>query len=152
MAETKIRFGGDEWLAALQRLLAKLVSEAGSSIDGASVKILEIITDVPADMADPSRPDRSRAWHIVIEPGRAFAASGEIDVFDFGSVADYDSILRLARWVYTDDPADQAAVEAHRDELVGSGAFRPLGARPDMPPALGAMLRELHNSLARITA
>jgi hypothetical protein len=149
----KVPFGGDAWLAALQNNLAELAASAGPSVlTGASVKILEIVTDVPAELADPTRPDGSRAWHIVIEGGKAWAAPGEIETYDFGSISDYEGILRLARWVYSTDESDRAAVAAHREELERDGLFKPLGARPEMSPELGAMLTELHNRLARITA
>ncbi|MDB5481063.1 MAG: hypothetical protein JWO83_2116 [Caulobacteraceae bacterium] len=152
MADEKVRFASDAWLAALRRGLSKLAEESGAALEGVSVRILEIVTNAPADMADPARPDGSRAWHIVIDGGRAYADWGEIADADFGSISDYDAILTLARWVYTDDEADQAAVEAHRQDLVIRGMFRPLGEPPDLAPTIAGRLRELHNGLARITA
>jgi hypothetical protein len=152
MADEKVRFASDAWLAALRQGLSKFAEESGAALDGVSVRILEIVTDVPADLADAARPDRSRAWHIVIDGGRAYADWGEIADADFGSICDYGAILTLARWVYTDNEADKAAVEAHRQDLVGRGLFRPLGAPPDLAPAIAGGLRELHNGLACITA
>ena len=152
MADEKVQFASDAWLAALRRGLSKLAEECGAALDGVSVKILEIVTGVPDELVDPARPDRSRAWHIVIGGGLAYAAWGEIADADFGSISDYEAILTLARWVYTDDAADQAAVEAHREDLVRRGMFRALGERPDLAPAIAGRLRELHNGLARITA
>lgn len=152
MADERVRFASDAWLAALRRGLSKLVEESGAALDGVSVRILETVTGVPADMADPARPDGSRAWHIVIDGGRAYADWGEIADADFGSIADYGAILILARWIYTDDQADQAAVEAHRRDLVRRGLFHPLGTPLELPPAISGGLRELHNGLARLTA
>jgi hypothetical protein len=48
----------------------------------------------------------------------------------------------LARWVHTGDPADQAAIQAHREELARNRTLTAIGRRPDLSPAPGAMLRE----------
>ena len=152
MTDNKVRYGGDEWLKALQQNLAKLLGEGRAEMEGASVRILEIIADAPAEMADPVRSDGSLAWHIVIDGQHAYAGRGEIQDADFCLVADYNSILTLARWVYAGDGSDEAAIEAHRQELQRAGMYRSSGELPSSTPALGALLGELHNSMARITA
>jgi hypothetical protein len=152
MAEDKVRFASDAWLAQMQRILGELAQEAGPALDGVKASICEIATNAPADLADPARGDGSLAWHIVIENGNARAARGEKADADLKVRFDYQAILTLARWVYKDDPEDQAAVAKAREAIEKGGQFRSTGAMPALPPKVGAMFSELHNGLARITA
>jgi hypothetical protein len=152
MADEKVRFASDAWLAAMQRILGELAERAGPALDGQKASICEIATNAPADLADPARGDGSVAWHIVIDGRRVQAAKGEKADADLKVRFDYQAILTLARWVYKDDPEDQAAVAKAREAIEKSGQFRSAGALPELPPKVGAMLSELHNGLARITA
>lgn len=152
MTDGKVEFGSDAWLEALGQNLTELAAAGGADLDGQRVRICEIVTDPPARLADPSRADGSRAWSIMIDGRKAAVAPVEISDADFGSISDYNSILTLARWVYTDDPREQAEVERHRAALERAGAFKTIGQRPTMSPAMSGLLRELHNRLARITA
>lgn len=145
----KVRFGSDDWLEALRQELDQLIARAGEAVKGERVSICETVTDIPPDLRASPR-ESSRSWHIVIEDGRGLVGLGEMPDCDYWSVCDYDAILRLARWVYSDDPEDQAAVAAHREELVRANKFRSGGAIPPSP-VLGPLLRELHNNLARMT-
>jgi hypothetical protein len=150
--EQMVRFASDAWLALMNRILGELVAAAGSELDGQAVRICEIATGAPADLADPARGDGSLAWHIVIDGPSAHARKGELADADFGAAFDYQAIQTLARWVYKDDPDDQAAVAKAREVIETSGKFTAIGSRPQLSPRLGRLLSDLHNGLARLTA
>jgi hypothetical protein len=142
-----IRLGSDDWVRLAERTLQELVTERQSEISESRVHICEVFTDVPDDL--PGRDSRGRsAWNFLIDRGGVRVERGESDDADIKLLIDYQSVLPLARTIYTDDPVHMAEVARYREQLESQGKMVTSGDRSATPAALAGLLSELHNRLA----
>ena len=131
----KVAFASPAWVDIARTVLEELVAEHGEA--GKSYSVCEVFTDAPADVAGA---DAMAAWHFRIVDKTVTVGQGEIDS-DMNVRVDYQSILPLARLVYTPEMLSQ--MEGNPPQLDGAAG----GDRANMP----SYLIDLHNRLAVVT-
>jgi hypothetical protein len=145
MAE-KHEFASPAWFEALHDAIQRLAQAAGSGLDGVRWTVCEVFTDVPEHIAQT--PDRRAAWHCRVRGQEIAFGLGEIDDADFKVIADYQTVLPLARLHLGDDPKVMERVNETMMKAVMEGRMQihgDLGSRP-------AAFATLHDEMVRVTA
>ena len=139
-------FASPGWMAFMHGIIAGRIADLGDAARDLNFSICEVFTDPPASLSPTGEP---LAWHCVIRNGEVmFGASDREDV-EVRVVADYASILPLARYDHArGDPAGAADIAAQGQALRASGKLVVNGARAERDPRVG----NLHDPIARVTA
>ena len=114
-------------------VLEELVATHGEA--GKTFSACEVFTSAPASVAGA---DSTAAWNFSIVGKTVEVSMGEVDGADFNVRADYQSVLPVARLVYT-------------PEILAKQAAKPPAVPPSEGSAPPAYLVELHNRLAVLT-
>ena len=133
----KVTFASPAWVDIARTVLEELVAAHGET--GKSFSVCEVFTDAPPGMAGADAT--TAAWHFRIVDKTVSVGEGEIVDADMNVRVDYESLLPLARLVYT--PEMLADMERNPPQFQGAAT----GDRSNMPPYLAA----LHNRLAVAT-
>lgn len=139
-------FASPGWMAFMHGLIAGRMFDLGDAAREVSFSICEVFTDPPAALSPSGAP---LAWHCIVRAGVVeFGASDREDV-EVRVVADYASILPLARFDHSRaDPAQAAEIAARSQALRESGKLVVHGRRAERDPRIG----NLHDPIARVTA
>lgn len=127
----KVAFASTEWITEAKAVLEELVAEHGE--EGTKFSVCETFTDAPTEFADETG---AAAWHFIIDGKNVTVAAGGIEGADHQVSADYQTVLPMARVVYTEE-----MIAAARQKAPAEGASN-----------FPSYLVELHNQLALITA
>ncbi|MCH7811394.1 MAG: hypothetical protein IH958_02070 [Chloroflexi bacterium] len=137
-AETKkFAFASPAWVDFARTVLEELVADHGEA--GRSFSVCEVFTGAPPDVAGSGAT--TVAWHFRIVDKTVTVGEGEIIDADMNVRVDYQSVLPMARLVYT--PEILAQLERDAPQAADGST----GDRSNMPP----YLVELHNRLAVAT-
>ena len=139
----KFEFASPGWFKFLHQTIEQLVRGAE---DDLRWSICEVFNDVPEHLSQA--PDRTASWHCRIRGSDVKFGQGEIQDADFKVVADYQTVLPLARLVLANDPAAEALVAEVSEKGAADGKLRFEGDREARP----ASLEGLHDAMARVTA
>ena len=140
--DTKVEFGSTGWKSAFQAILEELVAESG---DGETVySMSEEYTDAPAQISD----DGIGGFCFRIDKGEVtFEHEPATDV-DFKIVADYASIIPIARFNVAETAGGEQTMQTLVADLIRSGKLTTTGDRDKSP----AYLSPIHDRLAAITS
>lgn len=139
----KHEFASAGWFEFLREKIEALLRDAP---DDARWNVCEVFTQVPTHLSQT--PDRQASWHGRIRGRELEFGQGEIHDADFKVVADYQTVLPLARLVFADDPGAQARVDETLEKANREGKMRVEGSRDSRPDCLDG----LHDAMARVTA
>lgn len=143
--ETRYEFSSAEWVAVARQHL----QEAARDVDLSGVRLSfnEVFTDAPAHLGTDS--EGRIGWYVRVADGRIEVECGILDEADLRIVADYQTVLPLARMVFAGN--DALAAEAGRKvaEATAAGKMRREG--DDQATAQHAWMAGLHDALARRT-
>ena len=129
----KVAFASPAWVDIARTVLEELVAEHGET--GKSLSVCEVFSDAPPGMPGDAT---TAAWHFRIVDKTVTVGEGEIVDADVNVRVHYESVLPLARLVYS--PEMLAQMERNPPQVEGGT----LGDQSKMPP----YLVELHNRLA----
>ncbi len=135
--EAKVAFASPEWIDIARTALEELVAAHGET--DKSFSVCEVFTDAPADLTGADTT--TVAWHFRIVGKTVTVGEGEISDADMPVRADYQTILPIARLVYTPELIAQRQQNASQVEEESTID------RSNMP----TYLVELHNRMAVIT-
>ena len=133
----KVAFASPEWVDIARTVLEELVAEHGEI--GTSFSVCEVFTDAPSGMAGAVAATAS--WHFRIVDKSVTVGEGEINDADMNLRVDYQSVLPVARLVYTPEMLEQ--LERNPPQVGGISTAN----RSNMP----SYLVELHHRLAVVT-
>ncbi len=135
-------FASRPWLAALHATICEKARQAAPDF---SYAICEVFTDVPAEVA----PDGRVAWHARIRGEDVSFDLSEIEAADMKAVADYASVLPLARFDTRNDPDRAAELQAMSQALIGQGKLHISGSSL---AASANPIASLHDAMVRLTS
>jgi ketosteroid isomerase-like protein len=138
-AGRKYAFAGPEWVAAMRTLAAQLPE--AKTLAGVNFRISSEITGAP---------DGLTGWHFGVVDGVIEVGQGTDDGADLKVRTDYQRHRDLTVPIWGDDPEALADAGRKRAEAEAEGSLITEGPQP--PPALQALIRALHDPVARITA
>ena len=133
----KFAFASPEWVDIARSVLEELVAEHGEP--GKSYSVCEVFTNAPPGLAGADAT--TAAWHFRIVDKTVTVGEGEISDADMNVRIDYESVLPVARLVYT--PEILARAERNPPQFEGEST----GDRSNMP----SYIVKLHNRLAVVT-
>jgi hypothetical protein len=133
----QLEFLGPAWLDALLDTVHAAVQQAGATLDGARFSMCEVVTEVPAHLTP--RGTTNIAWWLVIDGGQVEAGLGTREGIGYRAEATYEQARAAAKRVL------RARTGTQIDRTNGSDRLSTI------PDAVGAVLLELHNQLARRT-
>ncbi len=136
----KVELGSTEWLQAAREYLESRIAELGDALNGVKFSLCEVLTDPPAHLLHDGATQL--AWQFRFDGKSVAVLPGDSADVDYRQVADYQSILPMARIVYSEDPA---ALAASRERRKDDNA-------PALPMVLAPTLLAMHDHLARLTA
>ncbi|HEX2038181.1 MAG TPA: hypothetical protein VHF47_00450 [Acidimicrobiales bacterium] len=140
----KHEFGSPAWVEAVRPVVERLLAD--HDLKGVEYAFCEEFTDPP----DHLRRDGSSAigWHFRITGGQVLVGDGPLDDADVRIVADYHTVLPLARVVL----AEHDDLEGFRrtvEEAAAAGKLRREGNASRVPRFLVAV--DFHDPIARLT-
>jgi hypothetical protein len=139
-------FASPGWMAFMHGMISARMADLGEAARTVNFSICEVFTDPPASLSPSGAP---LAWHCVIRNGVIEFGNTERQDVEVRIVADYQSILPLARHDYSSgDPERAAEVAAQGQALRESGKLVMHGSRAQRDPRIG----NLHDPIARVTA
>ena len=139
----RLVFASNAWLDALRSIMVQRAEAANGDLpDGFSM--CEVFTDVPAEVNDSSRV----AWHCRVADGAFAWELGEVDDVQRKIVADWETILPVARTVFAEDPAKAAEVQQAMAKALAEGKVSVTGGLGPQPTVFAAV----HDEIARLTA
>lgn len=141
----KVEFGSPAWIDLARQFLEETIPPLGEALDGIEFTICEVFTNAPRHIAGD---DGRVAWHVVIDGPTVKVGDGKIENADYFSKSDYQSVLPIARTVYSDNPGSYEVIQAERAAAIERGER---AATAEIPLALAGPIRELHDHLARNT-
>ena len=144
----KLEFASAEWVDAMRSIIEGKLREGKVDLTGIASSFCEESTDPPGHLLPEGA--KSIGWYFRIADGRVEVGQGVLDAADVKIVADYATVLPLARMVFANNP--QAAAEAAKvmEEAAAAGKIR----REGDATAAAAIpaLATLHDDIARLTA
>lgn len=144
----KLEFASADWVSAMRSIIEGKLGEGKVDLTGIAYSFCEEFTDPPEHLRVGG--SKSIGWYFRIGDGRVEVGQGVLDDADVKIVADYATVLPLARTVFADDP--QAAAQAAKlmEEAAASGKIR----REGDATAAAAIpaLATIHDDIARLTA
>jgi hypothetical protein len=145
--ESKAEFCGDAWVEHAHRILNDLVAEYRAEIAGERFSACEVFLDPPHHLRFDGEP--RVYWSFEIDDGRlTLSPRRELrPSADLYHQAPYDEALPRVRTVHRTDPeAMEERRRLRRETPGGSGPLETLSE------AMRALLLQLHNRLATVTA
>ena len=144
--ETRYEFSSAEWVAVARQHL----QEAAQDADLSDVRFTfnEVFTDAPAHLGTDG--EGRIGWYVRVQDGRIEVECGILDEADLRIVADYQTVLPLARMVFAGNEALAAEAGRKVAEATAAGKMRREG--DDQATAAHAWMGGLHDALARRTA
>jgi hypothetical protein len=140
-----VEFGSVEWVDLIRSIVTSRISAA--ALEGVTFSLSEEFTSPPAHLVRHGSP--SIGWHLKIADGQISVADVPLDRADVAIVADYATVLPLARLhLHGEEPPPEVAA-ALRD-AAAAGKFRQQGSLDDEPDCLKRI--NLHDALAAETA
>lgn len=143
----ELTFASREWVEAAGEVLSEEAARHADGLEGmGSFTLCEVAWNPPAYL----RAGPYLAWHARFDGAQVAAGAGELPAgdCDFRIQGDHSIISNLARIQYHDrDPAIVAAAQARLQKL---SRWEAHGGLPENP-ALGAVLRSLHDRMAALT-
>ena len=139
----KYEFASPGWFKFLHETMEKLVRDAAPELRWS---VCEVFTDVPEHLSQTT--DGTASWHCRIRGREVKFGHDEIHDADFKVVADYQTVLPLARWVLGNGPDAETKVAEAIEKAIGAGKMRIEGSRESRPASLEA----LHDAMAGVTA
>ncbi len=137
-AETdKVAFASPEWIALARTVLDEIVAEHGE--EGKSFSACEAFTDAPPGVA--GKDSTTAAWHFHIVGKAVTVGEGTVEAADMNVSADYETVLPMARLVYTPEMIEQTRQNPPQ------GDSESAVDASNIPP----YLVELHNRMAVVT-
>ena len=144
--ETRYEFSSAEWVAVARQHLQEAAQ--GVDLSGVSFTFNEVFTDAPAHLGTD---DEGRiGWYVRVQDDRIEVERGILDEADLRIVADYQTVLPLARMVFAGNEA--LAAEAGRKVAAATAAGKMRWEGDDQTTAGQAWMGGLHDALARRTA
>lgn len=141
-------YASDDWLAALRRLAGELA--AGRDLTGVDYTVSEELTDPPRHLLRAG--SMSVGWHLRVRDGQVQIGHRPVQDADLRVVADYATHRALSRRVWNDDVDAIAAARKARQRAVMAGRLRTEGDLSEAPLPVVALVRDLHDPVAAITA
>ncbi len=145
-------FGSPAWLDVLGGLILGAIGRTEQARQHAGLPPLtfsmcEVFTDPPAHLGGAGE---RIAWHCVVENGHVLFETREADAVAYKIVADYQTILPIARLDTDASPEGADKMAAMFQAGIAAGKVKTIGARVDDggPPPLDGV----HNAIARLTA
>jgi len=145
----KVEFASAAWIAGAKDVLEDLIANAKQDLSGVTFNMCEVFTDAPEHIA--LTDDGKAGWHFRVKGKTIEVAAGEIDDADFKIIADYTTVLPLAKIIYGKYPAGMKETQRIQAEGAKSGKMRTEGEQSKMPPQLMPILMLLHNKMAERT-
>ena len=139
----KYEFASPGWFKFLHETMETLTRDAPDDLRWG---VCEVFTDVPEHLSQT--PNQAASWHCYIRGSDVKFGHGEIHDADFKVVADYQTVLPLARLVLGDEPDSETKVAQALEKAVRDGKIRIEGSRESRP----THLEPLHDAMARVTA
>lgn len=121
---------------------------ADHDLSGIETAFCEKFTDAPDDVTTDG--DGITGWYFRIADGKVEVGHGVIEDADATIVADYETIVPLARMVFEGNPEGAAEAQKVLEEATAQGKMRREGNADAM--AATPFLAGLHDVLARRTA
>ena len=121
---------------------------ADNDLSGIETAFCEKFTDAPDDVTTDG--DGITGWYFRIAAGKVEVGHGVIEDADATIVADYETIVPLARMVFEGNPEGAAEAQKVLEEATAQGKMRREGNADAM--AATPFLAGLHDVLARRTA
>ncbi len=141
----KYRFASNEWFAALHAIFCERARLVAETEPGFSYSICEVLTNVPGDLA--TLPGRRTAWHAIIRGADVMFERTERDDVELKNVADYESVLPLARFDTGNSRERAATLQQMSQALLADGRLQIVGTpRRNLGP-----FRSIHDAIARLT-
>ncbi|SBV32868.1 protein of unknown function [uncultured Sphingopyxis sp.] len=139
-------FAGPQWIERIKELLARLVTENSDRLAGHHFSLSETFTSVPPDGG-------TSFWAARIEGGKVRFGDAPDPDADFALVAEQTAALPGAMLIY--DGATEQMLKAandHRRAMIAAGRMTIRVGSHKAPEPIMAVLRELHDSIAKETA
>lgn len=142
----KYPFCSAAWVGVAREYIQ--VQCAENDISGIETAFCEKFTDAPKDIA--TEGDDITGWYFRIARGKVEVGHGVIEDADATIIADYETIVPLARTIFEGNPEGAAEAQKVLEEAAAQGKMR----REGNAEAMGAtpFLAGLHDVLARRTA
>jgi hypothetical protein len=141
----KVEFGSSEWLEIADRYLNETVPSQGRELEGVKWTLCEIVDDAPQHLT--AEGVSYIAWWYEFDGASVRFGPGILDEADATIRGDYQTILPMARTVYSDNPELLAQRRKERQEAAERGEVPAL----NIPERLAPVLVGLHDYLARHT-
>ena len=119
--ETRYEFSSVEWVTVAREHLQDAARDA--DLSDVHFTFNEVFTDAPAHLGTDA--EGRIGWYVRVRDGRIEVERGILDEADLRIVADYQTVLPLARMVFAGDEA--AAAEAGRKVAEATEAGRCAG-------------------------
>ena len=144
--EIRYEFSSAEWVAVARQHLQEASRDA--DLSGVSFTFNEVFTDAPAHLGTDA--EGRIGWYVRVQDGGVEVERGILDDADIRIVADYQTVLPLARMVFAGNEALAAEAGRKVAEATAAGKMRREG--DDQAMAGHAWMGGLHDALARRTA
>jgi len=142
----KYEFMSREWLSKLEAILKELVEQSKDQLSGVFFSMNQIFTEAPEHLAQD--PLGRAGWWVRITDGDIEFGTGEIPDATIKLIAPYDTMLPLARLVWTDDPTAMEQTISTIDNGVSDGTI----TYHDDGKGLPVPLAPAHDLIAEYTA
>ncbi|MDA0790283.1 MAG: hypothetical protein O2780_12600 [Proteobacteria bacterium] len=145
MSENKYEFCSSQWVDYARQYLKQ--ASDGADLSGIEIVFNEVFTDAPDHLA---LDDKGRTgWYLRVANSEVEVDRGILDQADVRIIADYDTILPLARMVFAGNTKLAAEAQQAIAAATESGKMHREGDATKMAglPWTG----ELHDALARRT-
>jgi len=139
-------FASPQWLAALHGIMAARASIYREELADCSFAACEVFTGVPPAVNDAS--DGRVAFHWRVRAGDFSWLLHEADDVDHKAVADWSSILPLARTVFAGDTAAAETAGRLHADVLAAGKLRVSGSLAGAPRVFAGV----HDDIARLTS
>jgi len=140
----KYDFAGPQWVAFMHGLISEKVAALGDQAKGLDWSFCEVFTDPPAVLSPNGRP---LAWGYVVRGANVEFFDEDLPEAAVRIVADYDSVLPLARYDSQGDEARSQELAAMSQSLMESGKLVVHGDRSQQD----GRIANLHDPIARVT-
>lgn len=142
----KYPFCSAEWVGVAREYIEAQCAE--NDVSGIETAFCEKFTDAPENVA--TEGGGITGWYFRIARGKVEVGHGVIEDADATIIADYETIVPLARTIFEGNPEGAAEAQKVLEEAAARGKMR----REGNAEAMGAtpFLAGLHDVLARRTA
>ncbi len=142
----KREFASTEWVEAMREVVLGLLG--GVDLSGIAFAFCEEYTDPPEDLR--TEGEESIGWYLRIANGTAEVGAGVFADADFTVIADYQTVLPLARSVFAGDLEAGKQAAKVMQEAAAAGKMSTKGVASSLAERL-PQLAGLHDEIARRT-